>query len=277
MIKQKHGFLVFLASLIPGAGELYMGFRKQGISIMLLFWGVFALSSVQFAYWSVWFLPIIWLYSFFNVHNLKSLSEEEFYSMEDSYILHLDQFTGDSKNVFQKYRKVVGVLLIIFGAMILWGMLTNVLYLILPHVLVRFIFTLLNQIPAVLIALLIIGAGVHLLKTKKSELDGDDDSDSHREEHYWEPYRPSRPTDSSDSLKASAENTKGDHSSVSEISPPQSFSETPFADSEHPFAVSGHPVSNSESPAPDSIPPASPSPSPASSAGTGDGDGRSIK
>ena len=39
MKKQKHGFWVFIFSLIPGAGEMYMGFKKQGISIMLLFWG----------------------------------------------------------------------------------------------------------------------------------------------------------------------------------------------------------------------------------------------
>ena len=45
MTKQKHGFLLFLASLIPGAGELYMGFRKQGISIMAVFWGIIALAS----------------------------------------------------------------------------------------------------------------------------------------------------------------------------------------------------------------------------------------
>ena len=35
MKKQKHGFWVFIFSLIPGAGEMYMGFKKQGISIVL--------------------------------------------------------------------------------------------------------------------------------------------------------------------------------------------------------------------------------------------------
>ena len=39
MQKQKRGFWLFIFSLIPGAGEMYMGFKKQGISIMLLFWG----------------------------------------------------------------------------------------------------------------------------------------------------------------------------------------------------------------------------------------------
>ena len=31
MKKQKHGFWVFIFSLIPGAGEMYMGFKKQAI------------------------------------------------------------------------------------------------------------------------------------------------------------------------------------------------------------------------------------------------------
>ena len=38
MQKQKRGFWLFIFSLIPGAGEMYMGFKKQGISIMFLFW-----------------------------------------------------------------------------------------------------------------------------------------------------------------------------------------------------------------------------------------------
>ena len=81
MTKQKHGFLVFIASLIPGAGEMYMGFRKQGVSIMLLFWGTFALGSMTGLDWLIFLIPVLWLYSFFNVHNLKSLSEEDFYSV----------------------------------------------------------------------------------------------------------------------------------------------------------------------------------------------------
>ena len=73
MTKQKKGFLVFLCSLIPGAGELYMGFFQKGLSIMILFWSIFALCSATGMGWSLMFLPILWFYSFFDVHNLKSL------------------------------------------------------------------------------------------------------------------------------------------------------------------------------------------------------------
>ena len=33
MTKQKKGLLLFLCSLVPGAGEMYMGFFKQGSAL----------------------------------------------------------------------------------------------------------------------------------------------------------------------------------------------------------------------------------------------------
>ena len=115
MQKQKRGFWLFIFSLIPGAGEMYMGFKKQGISIMLLFWGVFAVGSCTGMDWLIFLIPIIWFYSFFNVHNLKSLSEEEFYSIEDSYVFHMDELAGDINSLISQHRKLTAILLIVFG------------------------------------------------------------------------------------------------------------------------------------------------------------------
>ena len=120
MKKQKHGFWVFIFSLIPGAGEMYMGFKKQGISIMTLFWGSIALASISGMGWLTMILPIVWFYSFFNVHNLKSLSEDEFYSVEDNYILHMDQLSGDVGTLLKQHRSLTAWILIIFGVSILW-------------------------------------------------------------------------------------------------------------------------------------------------------------
>ena len=44
MTKKKSGFWTFLFSWIPGAGEMYMGFMRMGISLMILFWGIIALA-----------------------------------------------------------------------------------------------------------------------------------------------------------------------------------------------------------------------------------------
>ncbi len=187
MKKQKHGFWVFIFSLIPGAGEMYMGFKKQGISIMLLFWGSIALASITGLGWLAMFLPVIWFYSFFNVHNLKSLSEEEFYSVEDNYILHMDQFSGDIGKFLQKHRNVTAWILILFGICILWSRFTRLLYIIVPDDLADYVYDICNNLPQIVIAIGIIAAGIYLLTQQKKKLEEEEEN---KEEHYWEPYRP---------------------------------------------------------------------------------------
>ena len=199
MKKQKHGFWVFIFSLIPGAGEMYMGFKKQGISIMLLFWGAIAMASITGLGWLSMFLPVIWFYSFFNVHNLKALSEEEFYSVEDNYILHLDQFSGDIGKLLQKHRNITAWVLILFGLCILWSRLTSLLYIIVPDDLSDYVYDICNSLPQIVIAAGIIAAGIYLLTQQKKKLAEDE---KNKEEHYWEPYHPYQ------QLTASPENTE---------------------------------------------------------------------
>ena len=186
MKKQNHGFWVFIFSLIPGAGEMYMGFKKQGLSIMLLFWGSIALASITGLGWLAMFLPVIWFYSFFNVHNLKSLSEEEFYSVDDNYILHMDQFSGNMGKFLQKHRNVTAWVLILFGICILWSRFTALLYLIVPVELADYAYEICNNLPQIVIAAGIIAAGIYLLTQQKKKLEKEENKD----EHYWEPYRP---------------------------------------------------------------------------------------
>lgn len=203
MTKQKKGFLLFLCSLIPGAGELYMGFRKQGISIMLLFWGCIFFSGYSGIGFFVMFLPILWAYSFFNVHNLKSLSEEDFYSVEDAYILHMDQFIDNTDHFVRKYKKIIAILLIIFGVSILWDNVTDLIRWILPEYVVSFFSHIFYTLPSIIIAIVIIAGGVHLLKSKKLELDHEDET-AKAEEHYWEPYRPYQQTAAPDAEMAAS-------------------------------------------------------------------------
>ena len=153
MQKQKRGFWLFIFSLIPGAGEMYMGFKKQGISIMFLFWGVFAIGACTGMDWLVFLIPIIWFYSFFNVHNLKSLSEEEFYSIEDSYVLHMDELAGNISSLLKHHGKITAILQLVIAAAIIF-------------------------------------AGIYILTRKKDALDEEQPDSFTEEEHYWTPYRP---------------------------------------------------------------------------------------
>lgn len=171
MPKQKYGFLVFLCSLVPGAGEMYMGFKKQGVSIMMMFWGIIAIAGGLRLDFLLALLPIVWCYSFFNVHNLKSLTPQEFLFVEDDYLFYRGKDLGktDIKEIIRKYRIPIAVILILCGLLTLWNCIPYALGGIVPAYLWNLLNTIGTVIPRVVIACCIIGIGVLLIFGKKDE------------------------------------------------------------------------------------------------------------
>lgn len=167
MTRKKSGFLTFCFSLIPGAGEMYMGFMKQGLSIMAVFWLLvffatfFNLGPVLFI------LPILWCYSFFNVHNIRGMSDEEFYALEDDYLFHLDEnsLVGKLKG---KQSNLLAWGLIIVGVAILWNYVIGYIRWLMPD---EIYWSVMDGVPQVAIAVLLIWCGIYLIRGKKKELD----------------------------------------------------------------------------------------------------------
>lgn len=171
MIKQKKGFFVFVCSLVPGAGEMYMGFRKQGLSIMTLFWGVIALCATLNVGVFAAVLPVIWFYSFFNVHNLKSLTEEEFYSLKDDYAFHAERIIGNRGMIFKKYHTQMSIAIIIVGGLALWNCIPFVLRGILPDTAFYFMDFITSVIPRAVIGIAMVVLGIYLLSGRKDKAD----------------------------------------------------------------------------------------------------------
>ncbi len=87
MISKKNNFFTFIFSLIPGAGQMYMGFMKRGLSLMSVFF-LIIFSTIWQNIGPLFFIALIaWFYSFFDTHNLRSTPNDEFYTLEDSYII----------------------------------------------------------------------------------------------------------------------------------------------------------------------------------------------
>lgn len=69
--------LVFLFSLLPGAGHMYMGFMRRGAQLMVLFFGTIWLGSLAgplpafSELWGILVAPVVWFYSFFDSLNLS--------------------------------------------------------------------------------------------------------------------------------------------------------------------------------------------------------------
>ena len=178
MIRKKSSFLTFCFSLLPGAGQMYMGFMKRGISLMTAFFLLIFLSTWLNLGPLMLAVPVIWFFGFFDTHNLRSMPDDEFYALEDKYIL-IPEFAKEKARTFQdKYRKILAIVLIFVGSSILWNNLYDILNYILPRYISEFIYRFGHYFPQLIIGLAIIAFGVYLIRGKKADLDSNHTTDA---------------------------------------------------------------------------------------------------
>lgn len=178
MTRKKNKFLTFCFSLLPGAGEMYLGFMKQGISLMGIFFLVWALSGMLNLPALLFVQPVIWFYSFFHVHNLNSLPEEEFYSVEDDYLFHCRDFPFLNRSWLERNRRMTAAVLIALGVIMLWNYLMDFLYTVMGFLgISHTVYILFRSFGTFslrgLFAVCIICLGIHLIRAKNQELHGE--------------------------------------------------------------------------------------------------------
>ena len=168
--KKKNRFLTFCFSLLPGAGEMYMGFMRMGVNLMIAFFLMIFIPSVLMLEGLILFAVVIWFYGFFHANHLASLSDEEFAQTDDAYLFEMDALVG-GKDFVQKYHKWIAGGLIFAGICLLWNTVTDLMYVRFPAVyeMMRMVG---NYVPRLLIAIVIIVIGIHMIKGKKKQLAG---------------------------------------------------------------------------------------------------------
>ena len=167
MTRKKNGFLSFCFSLVPGAGEMYMGFMKQGVSIMAAFWSLIFLAAFLNMGPVLFILPILWCYSFFNVHNIRGMSDEEFYALEDDYAFHMGGIFPEGR-WSRKQNNILAAALIIIGISILWNNMMEWFQWLIPS---QLYWIVVDRVPQVAVAVLLILGGMYLIRGKKKELE----------------------------------------------------------------------------------------------------------
>lgn len=174
MIRKKSSFLTFCFALLPGAGHMYMGFMKRGVSLMSAFFLLIFFSSWLSLGPLMLAMPVIWFFAFFDALNLKAMPDDEFYAMEDDFIL-IPEFAKDKAAAFQnKYRQVIAAALIIIGVSILWNNLYDILETFLPREVRDLIWRLGHYFPQLVIGIAIIAFGLYLIAGKKKSLDNEE-------------------------------------------------------------------------------------------------------
>ncbi|MDF2543657.1 MAG: hypothetical protein K0S47_3375 [Herbinix sp.] len=170
MIRKKSSFLTFIFSLMPGAGEMYMGFMKKGVSIMALFFFLIFLSTWLNLGPLMFIMPLIWFYSFFDVHNLRAMPDDEFYALEDDFLFIEDGSKDKIKSIAIRYRNLIGLILIVIGFSTLWNNLYDLLYAAFPGAFMIALYNVGHLFPQTVVGAAIIALGVYLIRGKKKEL-----------------------------------------------------------------------------------------------------------
>ena len=160
---KKSSFLVFIFAFIPGAAQMYLGYMKRGTSLML----AFALNIAIAAFFNLPFLtillPIIWFYAFFDAFNLNGLTYEQRLYTEDKFLFHLDSALEKDWIRLMKQRHLLfgGILLAVGVFMIYNSLLRHFLWELSDRF--PFLGRLLDSLPTLVIAVVIIYLGIRLL------------------------------------------------------------------------------------------------------------------
>lgn len=162
---KKNLFLTFCYSLVPGAGQMYQGFMKRGVSIMILFMSVIALAAMIGAPVLVLPLPVIFAYSFFDTFNIRNKVNE---NLKDEYIWNnVDEFKKIGNIKEGNKGRIIGILFIVLGIYLMLN--TVVLRLVSRYDIVFLeiaVRTFLQYFPPILIAISCVYMGIKLVNRK---------------------------------------------------------------------------------------------------------------
>lgn len=170
--KKRNALFTFIWSFMPGAAEMYLGFMKNGLSIMGLFFICFIVPSVlRSSDVFILFAVLVWFFAFFHARNLAACDQETLQTLEDRYIW--EEYGNDRPiRISDGVMRTWGAgILIVFGVVMLWQSLVDFLYQLLPEWILRWVSPFIDQVPQVVIALLIIAIGLRLIRGKRAAIE----------------------------------------------------------------------------------------------------------
>ncbi len=174
MITKRSKFWTIVFAFLPGAGHMYNGFMKLGVSFMGLFFGLWMVASVVNIGPLAFLAPVIWFYAFFDCVNKIFQNDDEFYMQEDHYLFTREQLENMNINLFKERNLLIGAILILIGIYALWNnVVLHILsvYDLLSPAVYQAIVNFGNIIPQLVVGGLIIWAGIALIMGKKKEID----------------------------------------------------------------------------------------------------------
>lgn len=178
--RKKNKFFTFVCAFCPGAAEMYMGFLKCGLSLLVAFFIPILVAILYGGDYLSILSGIVYVFSFFHAMNVASTPQDEFEHLEDRYIW--EEFTDGKSGMISPtiYRKWVAVALLLVGISGVWYSFRNVFGSIMDCFILTdyekmLVESILSGVPRVAFSIFVIVIGVTLIRGKKKELIGEDE------------------------------------------------------------------------------------------------------
>lgn len=169
---KKNGILTLLFACIPGAGQMYQGYMKRGLSLITLFF--LCIMAGMLLEPLVLTALIVWMYSFFDTFNLRA----QFIAgtaPADDYLVHFNTKDARLTLFFRDSHKLVGWGLIALGGLVAYE---NVIMRVFGDVMWRWgqnnpvfraFYLMLDELPEVVVCVALIVCGVWLVRGPKGK------------------------------------------------------------------------------------------------------------
>lgn len=169
---KKNGILTLLFAFIPGAGQMYQGYMKRGLSLVLMAAAIsmaaMLIPPIAFA------LLVVFMYSFFDTFNLRAQISMGT-APEDDYLVHFDPQDKRLARMMMDSHKLVGWCLIAIGALIAYEqIIMNTLGDILwrwgqKAPVWRAVYLVMDQLPEVVLCVALILCGIWLVRGPRAK------------------------------------------------------------------------------------------------------------
>lgn len=178
---KKSRALAILFGLMPGAGHMYLGKMKRGMTLLILFWGILGVASFLGMGALALGMLVVWFYAFFDVVNLSALPPEQLEAVPDQFMFGLlDGTNVRSLNTFKTKSTALGWGFIIVGILLLYNTLSSLIFGSLSSFLaslgfsVEWLWNIYYDIPQLVVGVLVIFLGIRFMRGGKKNSPKDD-------------------------------------------------------------------------------------------------------
>ena len=167
-MQHRSGFLTFIFAFIPGAGQMFLGYTKRGVSLMLTFALICAISGVLNIGAFLVLCPVVWAYAFFDTFALRRMTPEQAKNTPDDFFVDINGLTRDRN---PQWGKWIGIALVVIGLYAIYDrffvqMLWDLYYALGEP---QYISSIIHSGPTLIVSLLLIFLGLKLIKGSKQQ------------------------------------------------------------------------------------------------------------